>query len=212
MKKILLLVLLLIPYSKVNASFCSYKELAELREIASNITYRYDYIESDDNIVFNISLANLTPDTYILDSETNQTYYFSKSEIVISGYQDDTSVGFKVYSDNSDCEGQLLSTIWVNLPTYNEYYKDPLCETIPNYSLCNRWSTHTLRYDEFVQNIKDYLEPDDVIVIPEVEEEDSIWDLALELLLNYYYIPLLLIILIAGISIYRINKRDNIYN
>ena len=192
MKIILMTLLILFPAS-TKALECSYAEQARLRKIASNVTASYEYVESNDTVKFNITLSNITNEIYIHDNNRNTDYYFNGSnEIVINGYEAGTNVRYLIYPTKSDCTKSYLANKYVNLPYYNKYYKDPLCEG-KNYSICGRWQKVSLSYDEFVKTINDYDKNNKNGIKEEIKEEKgNIFDLISKFIFDYY------IFIIAG--------------
>lgn len=205
MKKIIFCVLLFMPFI-VSAGKCSYSEIADLKKIASNITSKYEYVENEE-VTFNITLANLSKKIYVVEDKTR--YDYVDNEIVITGYESGKKVKYYVYS--VDCDKVLLNTIIINLPYYNEYYQDSLCNGIENYQLCQKWANVEMDYATFVNKVTKYkesLKRNDDNISDDINEKSIL----LELLLKYYYIPLILIIIVCGIKIYIINKQSDIYS
>ena len=192
-KKIILLTLLLIFPISGKALDCSYAEQARLRKIASNVTTSYEYVENGDNVSFNITLTNVTSEIYIHDNNRNTDYYFNNSnEIKINGYEPGTNVRYLIYPTKGNCTSSYLANKYVNLPYYNKYYKDPLCEG-KSYSICGKWQRVTLSYDEFVKTINDYDKKKDEGIKEEVKEEkNNIFDIISKFIFDYY------IFIIAG--------------
>lgn len=215
MKKILLALILLFPIAKVSALNCSYSDLAYLKKLASNINYTYKYNEYNGNVTFSVTLTNLQNNLYIVDKTKNTTYSYTGSEITIDNYTSGQVVKYDIYTNSGDCTDQILYSIALTLPTYNPYYNDELCSTIPNYELCQKWSTHGLTYEKFQSSVSSYLNN---LKIEEENKnkiennEDDIWQPIIDFILKYYYIPLSVIIVGGGIAIYIINKKSNIYN
>lgn len=205
MKKIIFSVLLFVPFI-VSARSCSYTEIADLKKVASNITSKYEYVMGDD-VTFNITLTNLNDQIYIVDG--GKRYDYTQNELTISGYKNGSKVKYYVYAVK--CDKVLLNTIIINLPTYNKYYQDKVCEGASNYQLCQKWVNVDLDYDSFVSKVNKYKAS---LINQEKKPTEEINEksILLELLLNYYYIPLIVIIVYCGIKIYIINKESDIYS
>lgn len=213
MKKWLLLLILFIPF-ETKALYCSNAELANLKKIAANISYSYDYVETNNEVKFSITLTNLNKDFYIIDKSNNKRYN-KTPEVTINNYKSGQVVRYQVNSNTENCQEEILYTLVITLPTYNPFYKDRLCQSIPNYKLCQKWSSHGLNYERFQKNVQSYL--DSLKNNPNNNYEEEIIDLdlgtiILNFVLKYYYIPLLMIIIGSSIGIYFVNKRSNIYN
>ena len=215
MKKILLVLILFLPIVKIDA-LCTYSDLAYLKKLASNISYSYKYISNDNGVTFSVTLTNLQSNLYVVDKTKNLNYNYTGSELTIDNYTSGQVVKYDIYTTNGDCTDQVLYSIAFTLPTYNPYYNDSLCTTIPNYELCQKWSTHGLSYDKFKESVNEYLEylktEGDSSEKKDVVKTDNVWTKILKVLLDYYYIPLILIILTSSIMIYIINRKSNIYN
>lgn len=213
MKKIILaIVLFCLPLIKTEAFYCSYSEQARLKKMASNINYTYDFVEVNNTVSFKITLVNLRQELYLVDEASKQPYYYNGEEMVLDGYKSGDIIKFNVYSNVEYCN-DLLYTIVITLPTYNPYYSDNVCLGLNNYSLCGRWTKHNYSYEEFVKRVTDYRESLNKPEQPQevVDNTRSIWDIVVDYIIEYYYIPLLLIIVGCSVGIYISNKKSNMY-
>ena len=205
-KKIILLTLLLVFPISGKALDCSYAEQARLRKIASNVTTSYEVVENGDTAKFNITLTNVTNEIYVHDNVRNADYYFNGSnEITISGYEPGTNVRYLIYPTRGNCTSSYsrnkkrnedinsyLTNKYVNLPYYNKYYKDPLCEG-KSYSICGKWQRVTLTYDEFVKTINEYDKKNNEEIKEEKsDDKNNIFDIISKFIFDYY------IFIIAG--------------
>ena len=192
-KKIILLTLLLIFPISGKALDCSYAEQARLRKLASNVTTSYEYVENGENVSFNITLTNITSEIYVHDYNRNVDYkYNGSNEIKITGYEPGENVRYQIYPTKGNCTSSYLANKYVNVPYYNKYYKDPLCEG-KTYSICGKWQRVTLSYDEFVKTINDYDRKKDEGIKNETNgEKNNIFDLISKFIFDYY------IFIIAG--------------
>ena len=210
MKKTIILMTLFILFPiSCKALNCSYAEQAKLRKLASSVTASYDYVEENDNVTFNVTLTNITDEMYIRDTIKNIDYHFNgSSEITINGYDAGTNVKYLIYPTKEGCTVSYLASKYVNLPYYNKYYKDALCEG-KNYSICSKWQKVTLSYDEFVKTINEYDKKNDNKEEEIKEENDNIFDLISKFIFDYYiYIlggGLLIFILISLLT----RKKDD---
>ena len=216
MRKIIVvfILLLLIPITKVEGAVCSYSEIARLKKIASNVTVSYDYIENNSSVVFNVTLNNLNDELYFVDQSNYQRYNYTEEELTISNYRSGQTIRYVFYATDPDCDDTPLYTARVILPTYNQYYKDEVCNGIENYSLCQKWSSHNLTYTNFVQKVNEYknsLNSPTIPVEPSMPVEVSITQLIVDFLLDYY-IYIVIILLLALIGFLSIRKKDDIYS
>lgn len=161
MKKILLILFLVIPIS-VSArgkTRCDYKLVSNLKKLVSNVDITYTYHINDNDVLFDITLANIQPDMYFIDSN-KKTYYYSDTvdgEITIKDAYSGT-FKFSFYSNNSECMNEKLGVKNVNLPEYNPFYSYEECKGIENYQLCKKWSSNNITYNDFVYKTSIYKE------------------------------------------------------
>lgn len=161
---ILISLCILLP-NKVLAYGCDYKTKAELKAFASNITYDYDYKMSKNKPVFTIYLHNINKEVYIVDNynvsnedeiEKNTYYSDKKNELIFKNRNAGTSYRFTVYGASGDCYGEVIYSFYVNIPAYNEYYSDPLCQDLEDYKLCQKWANLGISRDEWVAQMEQY--------------------------------------------------------
>ena len=181
---VLITLLILFPIS-CKALSCNYAEQARLRKLASNIATSYEYVENDESVSFDVTITNVTDELYIHDNNTGNDYQFNgTNEIIIKGYEPGTNVKYSIYPVKTNCTYSYLTNKYVNLPYYNKYYKDPLCEG-KKYSICGKWQKVTLTYDEFVETINEYDKKKDEEKENE-EKQDNIFDIISKFIFDYY--------------------------
>ena len=215
MKRILCLffILLLVPTINVQAK-CMYSDIAELKKIAANVNYSYTYRIENDKALFDITLTNLTPEIYFVDNITENSYKNKTGEIVLKNYNSGTSIIYNFYPNDNDCIDTVLYTIRVTLPKYNEFYNSPICADAQEYSLCQRWSSHNLDYNTFVDKISQYKSQKQMQQQNENKEvdNDSLFHYIIVFLTDYYYLILLILGVIISLVAYIRNKKDSIYS
>lgn len=215
MKKILLLsfLLLLVPIKNVQAK-CMYSDIAEMKKISANVNYSYEYKIVDGDALFNITLTNLTEDAYFVDSSTEKTYKNKTGEFILKNYNSGEKIVYNFYPNDEDCMNTVLYTIRITLPKYNKYYNNPICVDAQEYSLCQRWSSHNLDYDTFINKVSEYKKNklEEQQKNKKEVDNDSIFHYIILFFTNYYYI----ILIVLGVTIlcmaYIRNKRDSIYS
>lgn len=212
---VLLIIAVLFGFTNVDAltyGGCDYSIVSKLKSLVSNINISYDYHVVNNQVYFDVTLTNITPNMYFLDTTTDITYTYNNTnngEITLRNYSNQSG-SYKFYSQGNGCDGILLGTKYYKFPTYNIYYNDPLCSDIPNYGLCQKWVSVNYSYDKFERTIKEYKAS--LEITPPKEEEveynKSIVDIIVELYIKYYYFFLIAIILVCGSIIFIKQRKD----
>ena len=156
LKYLLLFVfMVLIPYNA--DALCSSQEKARLKKLVSNINVSYEYEIVDNDAFFQIKFSNVSPELYFKDPNKNvyKTSSWENNEIVLSNYLDGSSSNFMFYG-NVTCSGEKVGNIYVNLPTYNPFYKLDVCDNAKEYKLCQKWVKHSLNRVEFINKVNEY--------------------------------------------------------
>lgn len=207
--KLAILLLLVFPVStKAYYNSCSVSDTVKLNKVASNVLSNHMYYtDSNGNLKFKIIINNLHNYLYLYDPQKKQTYY-STGEIEISNYSPGVTLEFKLYSNLSYCKGVYINSLYVNLPQYNKYYNDKLCEGIEEYKLCKRWTKMSLSYEDFKKNVINYrnsLKKDNVSVS---DKDKSFIEIILDFYFDYYFVILPPIVIVSGIIIYIIKRKE----
>lgn len=191
---------------------CEYSEISKLRNFVSNINITYDYHIEGNTAYFDITINNLVPGIYFVDSVNNKKYTYDDSidgELIISGNKQ-TNGNYKFFSAKQECYGTKLGDKYYNLPSYNIYYNEPICKQNPNFSLCQKWMKVNFSYSELNQKLQEYnsskndLNNNNISIF----YKKSMLDKVIEFYIKYYYIIFILIIVICIIAI-TISRRKN---
>lgn len=213
MKKLLLFsILMLLPISSY-ALECDYTEKARLKKLASNLNTSYIPIEVDNTVSFNVTISNIYPGLLIVDASSGIQYTYDESrekpsEITITNLKPDRTYRYEVYSTNEECNDSSLNIYYVTLPAYNSFYKDPLCEGISDYKLCNKWYKTNITYDDFVKEVTEYKKNLEKTENIETSQESGINPI-IDFILQYYYVFIILFISAVSYVIYVRRKRDS---
>lgn len=137
---------------------CSNNDKERLQKLANNVTYT---IDENVNGTFKVTFAGLSDDVRIFNPR-NMGYYRNLSnskvgEVSIDQLQQGETYQFYVYSATTSCVIDRFRTITINVPNINPYYNDDICKNARNYSLCQKFTEVNLSYDEFVQNVSNYI-------------------------------------------------------
>ncbi len=187
-----LLVLFIFNISYVKAEECDNNYINNLKELANNISYDYEYIGNDDNYqLYNLSFDGVDKELYIryLGINFYDDYNFDHIE---SGVK-----YFDVYS--SECFEEKISTITVELPVFNEYSLTGECKEIgDNLDICNKWYQGDISSELYNMELEKYYDS--------IDNTNEIIDVFYD---NYIFIigfGTLLIILIIILILYKKKK------
>lgn len=160
---LLVFILMLVNNSNVLAE-CSSEEVQVLKEKASNIEIKLNLRENVEgefgtlNKVYDVIVNNLTEEFFLIDGFYGESYGIrdkdENGQIVFKSYMPGIH-NFKIYSQ--EC-GTLISTIKVEVPRYNPFFGDPLCEGISGEDLdvCGEWYSGELDYETFKAKVEKY--------------------------------------------------------
>lgn len=204
-KYLLVLLLCLLPISA--KALCTSSDKARLKKIISNINISYDYEMVRNNAIFSIKFNNLSPELYFTDQFGNYyTQYGSNNEIVLNNFSDGKSYMFTFYGINS-CSNEKVGNLYVTTPTYNPYYKLSVCDNAREFELCQKWVSHSLSRDEFINKVNEYKNKNGIIDDSKVNKTISVIDFAISFIRMYgLYIAGAIIIIIIVIKFIRYKK------
>lgn len=162
MKKIAfwILTLIIIPNS-IKAYECSNTDKERLQKLANNVSVSYEEYENNLyflNVIFSgvsneITISNDQRHEYLIYANLNNSYF---GEVKSYGLDSGKNYTFSIYGTKK-CIFQKLRTITIQIPSYNIYYKDNVCQNAREYYLCQKWMTANLSYEEFTKKVNDYI-------------------------------------------------------
>lgn len=195
---------------------CEYDKISRLKSFVSNINLSYHYYKENNDMYFGVTITNIVPEIYFVDSKTGIKYNYYDSvdgEIVINNYQG-FSGNYSFYSSLEQCYGVKLGNKYYSFPDYNYYYETPLCKENPNFSLCQKWIKVTQSYTELEETINEYNEKNNIIEDKEeikAEYKQTYIDLIVKIYVKYYYFILIGIIAIC-VTVMIISKKKNSFD
>lgn len=160
-KMLFLSIIILFPLTIVNAD-CTKEEVSLLQKDANKIKVTYKHLgkmETENGEIsynnFDLTFKNLNPNMYIKLEEYNIEYHQEESagnitlRIITGKYK------FTVRAENCS---EIIDEINVNIPRYNIYSMDPLCEGIngDDFALCGKYYDYNVTYDSFKQRVEHY--------------------------------------------------------
>lgn len=211
---ILLLTCFIFHPFNTNAQSCSEQELQEYKELARNIRINYEHIESnselyDENNLFSITVSNIPKEVKVFESK--ESYYFINdtlekfSTVKYDNFPGGIKTNFIFYTtDNTNCPNEKIAIKNIQLPVYNEYWKDELCNGIESYLYCSKVISNKITYEGFKKNVIKYKESlNNEIIDDDNKKEKKIKDYVLS---NYGLILISVILIIIIVAFY-IKKR-----
>lgn len=145
--------------NKIFALECSQLDKETLQKLANNVSYILEEVNDGDDVSFNVTFTGVSKELrmYIPSRYSYmKTYEEYLSELVVNSIKPGMPYRFRFYGTDN-CKNELFRTITIQTPNYNVYHDDPLCKQASEYSLCQKWSTNSYSYDEFVKNVNDYI-------------------------------------------------------
>lgn len=207
MKKYLIIGILIVLLP-ISTKACSSSDMSVLSKMYSNVEISYLFNESTEK--FEIKISNLNKNLYIY-SFLNQNYiYPSSGEEIFSSVNPGSNYRFHFYGNYNSCSKSSIASKYITLPSYNKYYKDPLCKGFENYKVCQKWAKVNYTYDEFKKEIDSYKnsEPNKQ---KEEEEVLGFYDHLALFYKKYYYIILPLVITVLSVLIYMQYKKNKLF-
>lgn len=156
------LLLILININIVYAD-CTDEEIKNLKKEANKIEITYKHIEEEiedaegvGKNLFYLTIKNIPDDVYFKEATYDINY--PVEEIKDGKFVETYSTGkwiFEFYSTKCNIK---LTSISVNLPRYNPYSENELCEGIngDDFKLCNKYYDYDVSYEQFEQRVKQY--------------------------------------------------------
>lgn len=189
---------------------CSYSEKVRLQKLAGNVSFSYNYIETDSGVTFDVIVSNLTNELYMVDYSTGQTYYSNNEDFVIRGYDHGKSIRFDFYVKDKTCSETSIFSNYVTLPSYNYYYKKEICEGLEDYKLCQKWVKINMTYEQFKEEIKKYKNKNNITQDEQTLIDSFNWDIVVEFWAKYYIYILVGIIALCGVTMYIYDKKSEL--
>lgn len=219
---------------------CGREDMKRITDIANNITVTAQYAKDEnghDNGNYNLIINGLTEEIHMVEETTGNAYYYydpetqEKPEEIyqieemvknINYYNSTANVQitmnnlnsnkyrFKIYYDT--CDSELIRTIVYDLPKYNDYANDPLCEGINEEDLdvCSRKYQDEIDYETFKEKVNEYKEINNLLTEDdnEQQEEKNIFKQIVDFIKQYYfYIIALIVLIVITVSIITIKKK-----
>lgn len=146
---------------------CSNEKIAELKTKSKNIKVEYIYdpnavFEEDGNLVsmkggFDTKIYGLFDEVYLYDSEYEISYdIFDTNDNVLNlGFLGGGKYSFDIISKECNVS---VGVVKFEIPRYNYYANDPLCDGISGDDLdvCSEWYENAITYEAFKKKVEAY--------------------------------------------------------
>ena len=162
-------------------NMCTPTQLSELRSRAANVKVTYVPYNgvydlgnntgaeiAADKITrrfLDIKIFNVTDLLYVVARQGDKQYTLtheganSDGAVVLrqpSNSQSVINYTFEVYTTSEYCQNTILRTIKLTLPKYNQYSELDVCSDIPDYYLCQPYTTYSVSGGTFYDKVDEY--------------------------------------------------------
>ena len=211
---------------------CTLEARSDLRGLASNINIVYqevsEYVKNEDyeegdidadpeylQKYLVIKIYNLSPHlrlemTYGTPNDSTSITYNQADQdgvitLVPSTNEYVITYTFNVYGSSSACYGQLLRTIKLTLPKYNYYSERSVCDDIPDYFMCQTYTTYDINPTNFLDSVNAYKEKlktqkNEIDENGDVKDNTSIINKTASVITKYKYV-IIGVILVIGVVV-----------
>lgn len=197
----------------VNALECSTADRERLQKLANNISVAIEEYEENGDIGFVATFTGVSKDVRIFNNRVMYYYrndtndyigYFTVQPLYVGNVYEFTVNG------NTTCVDYNFRTITINVPNYNQYYNDPICENAREYKLCQKWINNSdLSYEKFVSEVTDYIQKHKKANNSGTTSTTEMFYIDLERFYKTVYFPSLVVTLIlVGLLIYFWSKKN----
>jgi hypothetical protein len=205
MKKIVLLISIVLVSILFNIVDLKADCSANIEEIKNNVKATYEAtFDSDKGYYFYVKVFPIDERMYIKINgdgiEETKVSADAKDQVIsVEKYYiyEEVEYTVNIYSNMEECKDELIETIKVVTPKYNQYRDSNVCELNKEYKLCQPFEdTSKISEDELEEKVKEY----------EEEKNKDTFEKLADVVKKYYIYVLVPIVLIGGIYTYKIIK------
>jgi len=202
---VLVFATLLIPTS-IKAS-CTTSEKARLKNLVSNVNISYDYEITKGRAIFSLRFDNVNSEIYFKDQNGNSYYGNENGEVILYNYSSGNSYTFDFYGIES-CKSENIGKLYATIPSYNQYYSLSVCSDAQEFSLCQKWVSHSLSRSEFIKRVNEYKnETNNKQDDNTIDKDISVIDFTISFIKNYgIYILIIISVTIIVVKYIRYKK------
>lgn len=190
-------------------ALCEDSEYIRLSKLAQNIKTAYVYNEKTNR--FTITLTNLKKDLSVEYIGEDKIYNTDKEVNIYNAISGKHT--FMIYIKNGKCDGEYLTSKYINLPFYNPYAENEICKGIENYKYCQKWNNvnddKIMYHSKIIEYKKEISKKQEKIEVVQ-NNENAIFKFIREKYVEYYHIILPVTISILCLAIYIKNKKESL--
>lgn len=214
--KVLIALLLLFSPLTIQAATCSNTQVDIYEKLANQIQTTFDYVETDNSFSFTVAFHNVHDDLYLVNySDFDHMIIYKDSVdnvLVASNLTPGKTYTFHILNKDKKCASKMIDTITIDVPDYNPYYKDVLCEGIEEFEWCKKWSNVSgVSYETFQNNAQNYKQAKEQENVPDDEpvgDQDVLGQIR-NFVANYYMYIVGAIVFVGFIIVIIISKHRN---
>lgn len=135
---------------------CTQQEINDFKKVEDEFKVTYEFNKETKDYTITLYSPDYSKYGFSLDAKTPiDKYHFSNPTSLICEGIKPGEYTFDVKIVSETCN-EKLKTIQINLPKYNKYSEDPLCDGIEEFVLCQPTYDKEIDYDTFVSRINTY--------------------------------------------------------
>ncbi len=143
----------------------------ETDEESDNETEISDEIEENPEIVklmdygIKLTIRNITKDIYVIvknkDTNETKTYFYNENnkgnvEQINNDANNTYDYEVSVYANINNCQAELLKTINITTPKFNDVSEYSMCDDFKTYTYCQQFIVSDLTVDEIIEKVDGY--------------------------------------------------------
>lgn len=195
---------------------CNSEDKQRLQKLSNNINVTLEEINNNGNLYLNATFTGVAKDLRVFSEQKLVSFYNSSDnfigEAIVSGLFQGKTYTFIIYGKHT-CVFDELRRITINVPVYNQYYNDSICNGLNEYKLCQKWANVDMSYEEFANKVKEYSETKKTTVNNSENKHNGHYFSFYNFYMKYFIYVLVALVLILSILIrlwIKENKRNQL--
>lgn len=195
---------------------CNSEDKQRLQKLSNNINVTLEEINNNGNLYLNATFTGVAKDLRVFSEQKLVSFYNSSDnfigEAIVPGLFQGKTYTFIIYGKHT-CVFDELRRITINVPVYNQYYNDSICNGLNEYKLCQKWANVDMSYEEFANKVKEYSETKKTTVNNSENKHNGHYFSFYNFYMKYFIYVLVALVLILSILIrlwIKENKRNQL--